>query len=285
MAAALYARALLGEVKRALEVHRRVDETTNSYPWSQPTTEEVWHAHAEGAFMVALTNLNLLPEAWRSARLLRAVPNCRLVLMLAYHMLSPALSIEEAGLVTYLQTPPDAGPSVLQAASGLQNWKCAGGRLVQIGGRLPTANQLHQSFVKILSKHLAANKKVSFALQQKSSTMPMINPSPSEIVELFTFVEVALIQYATVAGHFPGVAAASAKTKKKKVNKLEAAAEEPPKQDAQANAVTPKPKARDKDEADLLLVLPRMNLSHLRLRKEAKVEGKENVANLSQDQL
>ena len=71
--------------------------------------------------MVALTNLNLPPEAWRSARLLRAVPNCRLVLMLAYHLLSAALSKEEAGLMTYLQTAPDAGPSVSQATSGLQS--------------------------------------------------------------------------------------------------------------------------------------------------------------------
>ena len=104
--------------------------------------------------MVALTNLNLLPEAWRSARLLRAVPKCRLVLMLSCHMLSPALSVEEAGLMTYLQSPPDAGPSVVQVTTGLQNWQCAGRRLVEIGGRLPTATQLHQSFIKILSKHL-----------------------------------------------------------------------------------------------------------------------------------
>ena len=183
-AAALYVRALLGGVKRALEVYRRVDDTTNVYLWSPPTTEEVWHAHAEGVLMVALTNLNLPPEAWRSARLLRAVPNCRHVLMLAYHVLSPALSIEEAGLMTYLQAPPDAGPPVSRATTGFQNWKCAGRRLVEIGGRLPTANQLHQSFVKILSKHPAANKKVSFAFQQKSSTLPMMNPSPTEIVEL-----------------------------------------------------------------------------------------------------
>ena len=53
--------------------------------------------------------------------------------MLAYHMLSPALSIEEAGLTTHLQSPPDAGPSVSQATIGLQDWKCAGRRLVQIG--------------------------------------------------------------------------------------------------------------------------------------------------------
>ena len=83
--------------------------------------------------------------------------------MLAYHLLSPALSTEEAGLMTYLQSPPDAGPSVNQATAGLQNWKCAGRRLLQIGGRLPTANQLHPSFVKVLSKHLATNKKVSLS--------------------------------------------------------------------------------------------------------------------------
>ena len=65
-AAAWYVRALLDGVKRALEVYRRVDNTTNSYPWSLPTTEEVWHSHAEGALMVALTNLNIPPQAWRS---------------------------------------------------------------------------------------------------------------------------------------------------------------------------------------------------------------------------
>ena len=58
-AAALYVRALLGGVKRALEIYRRVDETTKNFPWSMPTTEERWHAHAEGVLMVALTTLNL----------------------------------------------------------------------------------------------------------------------------------------------------------------------------------------------------------------------------------
>ena len=41
----------------------------------------------------------------------------------------------------------------------------------------------------------------------------MMNPSPTEIIELFAFVEVTLVQYATVAGHFPGVAAASVKAR------------------------------------------------------------------------
>ena len=103
---------------------------------------------------------------WHSAKLLRTIPDSRLALMPAYHLMSPALSTEEASLMSYLQTPPDAGPAVSQATAGLQIWKRAGRRLVHIGGRLPTANQLHQSFVKILSKHLAANKKVSFAFQQ-----------------------------------------------------------------------------------------------------------------------
>ena len=46
----------------------------------------------------------------------------------------------------------------------------------------------------------------------------MMNPSPTEIVELFVFAEVTLIQYATVAGHFPGVNASSVKPKLKKAN-------------------------------------------------------------------
>ena len=77
------------------------------------------------------------------------------------------------------------------------------------------------NFVKILSKHLAANNKVGFALRQKSSTMPIMNPSPTEIVELFSFVEVTLVQYATVVGHLSGVSAAAVKAKPKKVNKVE----------------------------------------------------------------
>ena len=62
------------------------------------------------------------------------------------------------------------------------------------------ASVIHQN----LSKHLAANKKLNFMFQQQSSTIPMMNPSPTEIVDLFVFVEVTLIQYATVAGHFSG---------------------------------------------------------------------------------
>ena len=33
----------------------------------------------------------------------------------------------------------------------------------------------------------------------------MMNPSPTKTVEHFAFVEVTLVQYATVAGHLPGV--------------------------------------------------------------------------------
>ena len=175
-------------------------------------------------------------------------------------MLSPALSVEETGLMTYLKAPPDTGPSVVQVTTGLQNWKCAGRRLVEIGGRLPTATQLRQSFIKILAKHLAANKKVNFAFQQKSSTIPMMNPSPTEIVELFSFVEVTLIHYATVAGHFPGVTASSVKPKPKKVNKAEVTPEEPSKEETQIKLPRqPHPSQRQKGKREELLsqALPR----------------------------
>ena len=192
-------RALLGGVKRTLEVYRRVDETTRAYPWYQPTTEEVWHAHAEGVLMVALTNLNLPPEAWKSARLLRAVPNCQLVLTLAYHLLSPALSIEEAGLMAFFANTtrcmPICIPSHIRFSKLEACRKKIGSDMRAIAHRKSAPSVICQD---ILSKHLAADKK-SFAFQQKSSTMPIMNPSPSDIV----FVEVTLMQYASVAGHVP----------------------------------------------------------------------------------
>ena len=78
-----------------------------------------------------------------------------------------------------------------------------------------------------------------------------MNPSPTEIVELFSFAEVTLVQYATVSGHFPGVAAPSVKPKPKKVNEVEVTPDEPIKGEAQINATTPttprpKPKAQPK---------------------------------------
>ena len=120
--------------------------------------------------------------------------------------------------------------------------------MVEIGGRLPTAAQLHQAFVKILSKHLAGNKKVNFVFQQQSSNIPLMNPSPTvgEIVELFSFVEATLIQYATAAGHFPSATVASVKAKPKKANKVEVPTEET-KGETQANAtgpITPRPKPK-----------------------------------------
>ena len=227
--------------------------------------------------MVALTSLNLPAEAWKSARILRAKPNCRLVLMMSYHFLSPALSVEENGLMAYLQTPPEAGPSVTQVTTGLQNWKCAGRRLVEIGGRLPTATQLHQAFVKILSKHLASNKKVNFVFQQQSSNLPLMNPSPTEIVELFSFVEATLIQYATVAGHFPSATVASVKAKPKKANKVEVPTEET-KGETQANAtagpITPRPKPKAQPKNATQPTPPKMEPKPPEQNKGSKGAGK-----------
>ena len=72
----------------------------------------------------------------------------------------------------------------------------------------------------------------------------MMNPSPTEIVELFTFVEATLVQYATVAGRLPGVAATAVKAKPNRVNKVEIAIEEQPKEETQASVVTPRPKSK-----------------------------------------
>ena len=116
---------------------------------------------------------------------------------------------------------------------------------MEIGGRLPTANALQTAFIKILSKHLAANKKVSFAFQKKSSLVPIMCPSPAEILNVFVhFVEVTLAQYSTLTGHLPGVTAANTKVKRKKVKKVEVIQEEPPKEEPQANAVTPRPNSK-----------------------------------------
>ena len=190
--------------------------------------------HAEGDLTVALKTMSFPQEAWQCAKLLRAIPSCRLVIMAAYHFGS--LSTEEASLMKYLQSPPDAGPTIGQLSLFRTGNAQLRRRLVEIGGWLPTANALHTSFTKNLSKHLAANKKVSFAFQPKSSLVPIMNPSPAEIADLLTFVEVTLIQYSTVAGHLPRVTAANTKVKRKKVNKVEVIQEEPPKKEPQANA-------------------------------------------------
>ena len=76
-----------------------------------------------------------------------------------------------------------------------------------------------------------------------------MNPNPTEIVELFTLVEVTRVQYATVAGHLPGVAAPTVKATPEKVNKVEVTHEEPPKEDAQACAVTPRAKSKGPNQS------------------------------------
>ena len=74
--------------------------------------------------------------------------------------------------------------------------------------------------------------------------LPVMNSSPSAVADLFTFAEVTLIQYSTIAGHLPGlVSANSAKHRRKQIHKVEAAPPEPP--NVQAHAVSP-PKSKGK---------------------------------------
>ena len=58
-AAPLYAKALLGGVRRALEIYRRL---TNGYDWVTPAAEEMWHNHAEGYLSAARKSMNIAPE-------------------------------------------------------------------------------------------------------------------------------------------------------------------------------------------------------------------------------
>ena len=126
---------------------------------------------------------------------------------------------------------------------------------------------------------MAANKKVSFAFQQTKVKHDAADgpwrPSPTEIVKLFAFVEATLVQNATVAGHFPGFAAAAVKaTKARKVNKAEIVVEEQSKEDPQVCAVAPQSKSKGPKRGTPPTVLPRVILNHLKQAKEANEEGK-----------
>ena len=173
-AATLYVRALLGGIKRALEVYRRVDDTINNYPWSLPTTEELWHSHAEGVLMVPLTKWTCLKRHGEMRDSYGLFPIVGLSwLMLAYRLLSPALSVEEAGLMTCLQTPPDAGPSVTQATT---DWfRFVGGCQQQIN----STSLLSRFWVSTLQ---LTRRWALRSAEVERHAMPMMNPSPTEIV-------------------------------------------------------------------------------------------------------
>ena len=116
--------------------------------------------------------------------------------------------------------------------------------------------------------------------------MPMMNPSPSDIVELFSFVEVTLIQYATVAGHFPGVTASSVKPKPKKANKAEVPVKSHPRKKLRRmplHQVRPSQRLKGKHEAHLRPALPKLKPNRLKPRKEAKVEVRLSVESLSRN--
>ena len=105
--------------------------------------------------------------------------------------------------------------------------------------------------------------------------------TPSEIVAChFSSVvgidQGTLIQYATVAGHFPGVSASSVKPKPKKANKFEVTSDEP-KGDVQVNATTPttpRPKPKAQAKASPQATPPRVENKPPEARREGKGSGK-----------
>ena len=66
-------------------------------------TLEVWYLTVE-----VRQSMKLPPEARQCAEVLRAILSCRLIIMAAYHY--------AASLMKYLQSPPDAGPTVVGRA-------------------------------------------------------------------------------------------------------------------------------------------------------------------------
>ena len=97
-------------------------------------------------------------------------------------------------------------------------------------------------------------------------------------------MEVTLVQYATVAGHFPGVAAAAVKARPKKVNKVEVAIEEEPKEETQACAVTPRPKSKGPNRGTPPLSPVKTDPKPTEPKKTGKGSGKGKRANLSKSQ-
>ena len=103
-----------------------------------------------------------------------------------------------------------------------------------------------------------------------------MNPSPAEIVELFSFVEVTLIQYATIAGHFPSANVSSVKAKPKKANKVELPVEES-KDEPQVNATvptTPRPKAKAQAKSNVQSTPPKSDTKPPDQKKGGKGNGK-----------
>ena len=79
--------------------------------------------------------------------------------------------------------------------------------------------------------------------------------------------------------------ASSVKPKPKKANKAEVTLEESSKKETQANATvptTPKPRQKGKREAHLRQALLRLRPSHLRPKREARVEVRVSVENQNQ---
>ena len=103
-----------------------------------------------------------------------------------------------------------------------------------------------------------------------------MNPSPTKIVELFSFVEVTLIQYATV-GRFPGVNSSSVKPKPKKANKVEVTTDEPSRGETQINATTPstpRPKPKAQPKANPQSTPAKVENKSPEIKREGKGSGK-----------
>ena len=104
-------------------------------------------------------------------------------------------------------------------------------------------------------------------------------------MELFSFVEATLIQYATIAGHFPSANASSVKAKPKRANKVEIPAEDSKVRLRQMLLCQlhqdQNPKAQPKNSAQP--AHQRQKLNHPSKRREVRAMVKVSVDALSPD--
>ena len=162
------------------------------------------------------------------------------MLMLAYHMLSPALSQLKKPWANGVSTDATRGRTIHNTATIWANKLDNAPKKETGGDRRETSyggTQLHQSFTKILFKAFGSQQETELYVPAAvKSTIPMMNTKPDRDCGPFVFV-VTLIQYATVAGHFPGVSASSVKPKTQEGrDKVEVTSDEPSKGDTQVNA-------------------------------------------------
>ena len=134
-------------------------------------------------------------------------------------MLSPALSVEETGIDGL--SPDTTGGRTIYCASYMWTSELEMRRKKTSGDRRKTsycysiASVIHQDTLKALGSKQEIELHVPATVEHHTN-----DESGQRSWSFSCFVEVTLIQYATVAGHFPGVNASSVKPNPRRLIRL-----------------------------------------------------------------